>query len=102
MSVYLLANHVVFRFLIRISSRFLAEVEITRQGRIRNTEIETYVEICKVRGTSKVSNVDVHTMNSSEHREYNLYIMETSVEYPKEDVSNQVWITAPPKGNESR
>lgn len=89
---------VLMRFVIRL----LRKGKLARGAGIAKKDIETYVEICEVMETLKVSSLDPQIITSSGHTENRLYSLETSVEYPEDYFSDRSKIASFWKGIESR
>lgn len=61
-------------------------------------DIETYIKICTFREAWKAPSLHHHVMVRSEHTEEELYISETSVDYPEEHFYDQSKIVHHRKG----
>lgn len=88
--------------LMKISARFLEKIELTRRASIVDVNIGTYVEICKFTETSKVPSIGPHIITRSERKENKFCTLEASVDYPEENIYDQLSNMVYPNGNETR
>lgn len=80
--------------------RFLAKIEHVRRASFENLDIETDIQICKVKETSNVSSFDRHVITRSEKTKNQLNILETVADYPEKPIYDQLEVFVSPKGNE--